>query len=85
MRVLVTGAAGFIGNQVFRQLIDSSDVLIGIDNFNPYYFPGYKSLRSQTGVNDRKRSSFGFVTTLDILLWKKITFHMFSPKPFCRF
>ena len=37
MRVLVTGAAGFIGMHVCRQLLDRGDEVVGIDNLNDYY------------------------------------------------
>ncbi len=37
MKVLVTGAAGFIGSYVSRALILRGDDVIGIDNFNDYY------------------------------------------------
>jgi len=37
MKVLVTGAAGFIGSFVTRALISRGDDVVGIDNFDPYY------------------------------------------------
>jgi len=36
-RVLVTGAAGFIGFHTSLQLHEEGDVVIGLDNFNHYY------------------------------------------------
>ena len=37
MRVLVTGAAGFIGFSLTRRLLARGDEVIGIDNVNDYY------------------------------------------------
>ena len=37
MRVLVTGAAGFIGYALSQQLLARGDVVIGVDNLNDYY------------------------------------------------
>ena len=34
---LVTGVAGFIGFHIARSLLEKSDMVIGIDNLNPYY------------------------------------------------
>lgn len=36
-RVLVTGAAGFIGHAVAERLLRRGDTVIGLDNLNPYY------------------------------------------------
>lgn len=37
MKILVTGAAGFIGYHVARHLLERGDQVIGIDNLNEYY------------------------------------------------
>ncbi len=37
MKILVTGAAGFIGAAVIRKLLERGDEVIGIDNLNDYY------------------------------------------------
>ena len=37
MRVLVTGAAGFIGSRLSAALLARGDTLTGLDNFNDYY------------------------------------------------
>src|SRR5262245_11319848 len=42
MRVLVTGAAGFIGYHVCRCLLERGDEVVGVDNLNPYYDPQLK-------------------------------------------
>jgi len=45
LKVLVTGAAGFIGMHVARILLDRGDEVIGIDNLNDYYLPQLKQDR----------------------------------------
>ena len=42
MRVLVTGAAGFIGAHVARRLVERGDEVLGYDDVNPYYDPRLK-------------------------------------------
>uniref|UniRef100_UPI002FC961F2 SDR family NAD(P)-dependent oxidoreductase n=1 Tax=Bosea sp. (in: a-proteobacteria) TaxID=1871050 RepID=UPI002FC961F2 len=45
MRVLVTGAAGFIGNETAKVLLERGDEVVGIDNLNDYYDPALKQAR----------------------------------------
>ncbi len=45
MRVLVTGAAGFIGAAVSAALLDRGDEVVGIDNVNDYYPVALKRAR----------------------------------------
>ena len=45
MKVLVTGAAGFIGSALSLRLLDRGDEVIGIDNLNDYYDVGLKRAR----------------------------------------
>ena len=45
MKVLITGACGFIGFHLFRKLIEQDCQIIGIDNFNSYYDPKLKEAR----------------------------------------
>lgn len=42
MKVLVTGAAGFIGSHLAAKLATRGDVVVGLDNFNDYYDPTRK-------------------------------------------
>jgi UDP-glucuronate 4-epimerase len=41
-KVLITGAAGFIGSHVVERLLRRGDVVVGVDNFNTYYDPAVK-------------------------------------------
>lgn len=45
MKVLVTGAAGFIGSALSLRLLARGDEVIGIDNHNDYYNPQLKEDR----------------------------------------
>ena len=45
MRVLVTGAAGFIGSHLAIKLLERGDNVIGIDNLNDYYDVNLKKAR----------------------------------------
>jgi len=45
MKILVTGAAGFIGSALTIRLLDRGDTVIGIDNHNDYYDPAIKEAR----------------------------------------
>ena len=42
LKVLVTGAAGFIGSHLAETLLKRGDEVIGLDNFNDYYAPERK-------------------------------------------
>ena len=74
MKVLVTGAAGFIGMFVCEQLLARGDEVVGIDNFNDYYevelkearamrlavLPGFRGLRLD--IADREAMAELFAT-----------------------
>jgi len=45
MKVLVTGAAGFIGFHVSKSLLDRGDDVVGLDNLNDYYDVDLKKAR----------------------------------------
>lgn len=51
MKVLVTGAAGFIGSTLTLRLLERGDTVIGIDNHNDYYDPSIKEARLARFVN----------------------------------
>lgn len=44
-KLLITGAAGFIGFHLSKKLLDDSCQIIGIDNLNDYYDPSLKQSR----------------------------------------
>src|SRR5216110_1336280 len=63
MKVLVTGAAGFIGSTLAHQLLDRGDEVVGIDNLNAYYDVRLKQARLE-----RLRARAGFLfQKLDIV------------------
>ncbi len=47
MKILVTGAAGFIGSHMCEGLVAMGHQVIGIDNFSPYYDPALKRMNAQ--------------------------------------
>lgn len=48
MKILVTGAAGFIGSFTAKQLLERGDTIVGLDNFNDYYDVSLKEARAAT-------------------------------------
>ena len=62
MKVLVTGAAGFIGYHLAKRLLDDGVEVVGIDNMCAYYDPKLKEARL-----DRIKRRSGYINhTLDI-------------------
>jgi UDP-glucuronate 4-epimerase len=58
MKVLVTGAAGFIGYHTARALLDRGDEVVGLDNLSPYYDVKLKDARL---AQLTPRNQFAFV------------------------
>ena len=53
MKVLVTGAAGFIGFHTVKRLSERGDEVVGIDNINDYYDPRLKFARlAELGIGE---------------------------------
>jgi UDP-glucuronate 4-epimerase len=44
-KILVTGAAGFIGFHLSRRLLGQGEAVVGLDNLNPYYNVALKEAR----------------------------------------
>jgi UDP-glucuronate 4-epimerase len=58
MRILITGAAGFIGSALAHRLLDRGDEVLGYDNLNDYYDVRLKQARLDRLT---PRAGFSFV------------------------
>lgn len=59
MKILVTGAAGFIGFHVCQKLLANQHVVVGLDNINDYYDVNLKLSRlKQLGIDSDKAIQF---------------------------
>ncbi|MGB2932344.1 MAG: NAD-dependent epimerase [Methyloceanibacter sp.] len=58
MRILVTGAAGFIGFHTATRLLDRGDEVVGLDNLSPYYDVALKEARL---ARLKGRNGFSFI------------------------
>jgi UDP-glucuronate 4-epimerase len=57
-RVLVTGAAGFIGSHVAEALLARGDEVVGLDNFDPFYD---RAVKERNLATLRRAPGFRFV------------------------
>ena len=59
MKILVTGAAKFIGFYVSKILLNKGHEVVGLDNINEYYDVNLKYARlKELGINKKNASSF---------------------------
>ena len=63
MKILVTGAAGFIGYHLCRALLNEGHTVTGLDNLNPYYDPSLKMARLNRLEEDDNSGQFIFHKT----------------------
>jgi UDP-glucuronate 4-epimerase len=61
LKILVTGAAGFIGHQTALKLLARGDTVIGVDNLNDYYDVSLKEARLQDIAGHPQASNFKFI------------------------
>jgi UDP-glucuronate 4-epimerase len=60
MKVLITGAAGFIGMHVAQRLLARGDTVVGIDSLNAYYDPALKASRLEQLAQHPHAAAFRF-------------------------
>lgn len=58
MKLLVTGAAGFIGSHTVERLLKEGHTVTGIDNFDPYYDVAIKRRNTEPAL---KNSAYTFI------------------------
>jgi len=72
-KILVTGAAGFIGYHLCKRLLEGKDDVVGIDNLNSYYDVELKKARLDQLTN---KKNFKFTKmSLEVLAYKSLCLH----------
>jgi UDP-glucuronate 4-epimerase len=61
VKVLLTGAAGFIGHSVCLGLLARGDTVIGVDNLNDYYDVSLKQARLDSIATQANAKNFKFI------------------------
>ena len=62
MKILITGAAGFIGYHLVNKLVHSNHDIIGLDNINSYYTIELKHDRlSLCGIDKKELTNFDYL------------------------
>ncbi len=64
MKLLVTGAAGFIGMHTTKALLEHGHEVVGLDNLNNYYDPALKASRLKI-LSDFERFRFAWIDITD--------------------
>jgi UDP-glucuronate 4-epimerase len=68
MKILVTGAAGFIGSHTAERLLTEGHQVTGLDNFDPYYDPAVKRRNiAAAQANEHYRFVEGDFTSAELL------------------
>lgn len=66
-KILVTGAAGFIGYHLCERLLKDGHAVLGLDNINDYYEPELKYARlREIGIEKREAEKFGNISNSNI-------------------
>ena len=58
MKILVTGAAGFIGYHTSKALLARGDEVVGLDNLNDYYDVRLKNYRTNTLLGQAEKAEY---------------------------
>ncbi len=67
MKILVTGAAGFIGFYVVKSLMSKGHTVVGLDNINDYYDINLKYARlKELGIERKKSEKFNELSNSEI-------------------
>ena len=63
MTTLITGAAGFIGFNLCKRILEDGHPLIGLDNLNSYYDPNLKisRIRELEKISRKTGNKFKFI------------------------
>ncbi|HET7361194.1 MAG TPA: NAD-dependent epimerase [Salinimicrobium sp.] len=62
-RILITGAAGFIGFHLCKKLVKEGYEVVGLDNVNDYYDPNLKFARlKELGINKNDAENYGHLS-----------------------
>ncbi len=69
LKILVTGAAGFIGFHTAKLLLERGDEVVGLDNLNEYYDVTLKHARLAILKGQPKRSSSSSSTSPTATVW----------------
>ena len=70
-KIIVTGAAGFIGSEIVKRLLKKKVEVLGIDNINDYYSPLLKKRRIKT-IEDLNQEKFWKFCKVNLKDEKKI-------------
>ena len=70
-KILVTGAAGFIGSEIVKKLLSEGATVFGIDNLNNYYNPSLKEKRIEK-IEEFKKNNLWSFHKVDLVNSKKI-------------